>query len=312
MADLFRKYKSLFSTTSNSFGTGSDVEITLNSVTGLPTDTSITLTFDRVDSNGTALTTMERITGTLSGTTFAVEARGVDNTSDQAHTTPVVEQILNAADWNALMDGLLVNYNQDGSLKNITVDEIITDTITVNERMTASDIALTNGVSVDSILDENDLTSDSDTALATQQSIKAYVDRTKTYIQVKRIGTQTIPHNTATKVQFNSEDNDNLNEFDPTTNYRFTASKNGVYAFYVNIQFVYATSVLIRGYINGTGDNTMYYQTVQPANYHSNIATFIKRLKATDYVEIYVMQSYGSDNDIHGDQTTRLVISKLN
>jgi hypothetical protein len=42
--------------------------------------------------------------------------------------------------------------------------------------MTASDIALTNGVSVDSILDENDLTSDSDTALATQQSIKAYVD----------------------------------------------------------------------------------------------------------------------------------------
>ena len=115
MADLFRKYKSLFSTTSNSFSTGSDVEITLNSVTGLPTDTSITLTFDRVDSNGTALTTMERITGTLSGSTFQVEERGVDNTSDQPHTTPVVEQILNAADWNALIDALLVNYQQDGT-----------------------------------------------------------------------------------------------------------------------------------------------------------------------------------------------------
>jgi hypothetical protein len=37
-------------------------------------------------------------------------------------------------------------------------------------------LTLENGVSVDAILDENNLASDSDTALATQQSIKAYVD----------------------------------------------------------------------------------------------------------------------------------------
>jgi hypothetical protein len=119
MTDLFRKYKSLFSTTSNSFGTGSDVDITLNSATGLPTDTDITLTFDRVDSNGSATGLMERIIGRVSGVTFAVKERGVDNTTERAHTTPVVEQVFNAADWNGLMEALLVNYQQDGKFIDI-------------------------------------------------------------------------------------------------------------------------------------------------------------------------------------------------
>jgi len=119
MTDLFRKYKSLFSTTSNSFGTGSDVDITLNSATGLPTDTDITLTFDRVDSNGSATGLMERIIGRVSGVTFQVKERGVDNTTERAHTTPVVEQVFNAADWNGLMEALLVNYQQDGKFIDI-------------------------------------------------------------------------------------------------------------------------------------------------------------------------------------------------
>ena len=50
MADKLRKYKSLYSSTCNTFSTGEGVTITPASVTGLPTDTEITLTFDRVDS----------------------------------------------------------------------------------------------------------------------------------------------------------------------------------------------------------------------------------------------------------------------
>jgi len=119
MADLFRKYKSLFSTTSNSFGTGSDVDITLNSAIGLPTDTDITLTFDRVDPNGNVTGLVERIIGRVSGETFQVKERGVDGTNESAHTTPVVEQVFNAADWNGLMEALLVNYQQDGKFIDI-------------------------------------------------------------------------------------------------------------------------------------------------------------------------------------------------
>lgn len=118
MADYFRKGKSLFSTTSNTFSTGDGVTITPNSVTGLPTDCEICLTFDRVDSGGTATPTkMERIIGVITGGNFVVRAttgRGADGTTDQAHTSPVVEYIPNAEDMNDQVDGLLVAHAQTG------------------------------------------------------------------------------------------------------------------------------------------------------------------------------------------------------
>ena len=67
-AHKFRKVKSLFSTTlSSGISTGTGETITPASVVGLPTDTEITLTLDRVDSGGTATPSkMERITGIIS------------------------------------------------------------------------------------------------------------------------------------------------------------------------------------------------------------------------------------------------------
>ena len=53
-----------------------------------------------------------------------------------------------------------------------------TDIMSVN----SSGLAFTSGVRVNSILDEDDLVSDSDTALATQQSIKAYIDTAVTSV----------------------------------------------------------------------------------------------------------------------------------
>lgn len=127
MADYFRKTKSLYASTTNTFGTGTSVTITPNSVTGLPTDTEITLTFDRVDSTGAETPAkMERIIGTISGGNFVVRTspstgRGADGTSDAAHTSPVVEYINNAKDINDRVDGILVEHNQDGTHKTATV-----------------------------------------------------------------------------------------------------------------------------------------------------------------------------------------------
>lgn len=133
MADLFRKAKSLYSSTSSTFGTGEGVTITPASVSGLPTDTEIVLTFDRVDSGGTATPSkLERIKGTISGGNFVVASggRGFDGTSEQAHTSPVVEFIPNAADINDLVDGITAEHNQDGSHSNITASIITADKIT--------------------------------------------------------------------------------------------------------------------------------------------------------------------------------------
>lgn len=118
MADKFRKTKSNFATTLvTGIGTGTGDTITLNSTTGLPTDTEITLTFNRVTSGGVVNSTsvMERITGTISGATLINYTRGVDGTTEQAHAGGVVvEYIPNAADMNDQIDGILVGHDQQG------------------------------------------------------------------------------------------------------------------------------------------------------------------------------------------------------
>lgn len=121
--DKLKKYKSLFSTTlSTGIGTGTGDTITPASVSGLPTDTAITLTFDRVDSGGVATPTkLERIVGVISGGNFTSYVRGVDGTTEQAHTAgAVIEMIWNADDWNDAVDWGLVQHNQDGTHGAIT------------------------------------------------------------------------------------------------------------------------------------------------------------------------------------------------
>jgi hypothetical protein len=116
MSDLLRKYKSLYSSTTNTFSTGESVTITPASVTGLPTDTEITLTFDRVDATGTKTPDkMERIRGTISGSNFVVSSggRAVEGT-EQVHTAPVVEMVWNADDLNDIVDWGLAEHGQDG------------------------------------------------------------------------------------------------------------------------------------------------------------------------------------------------------
>lgn len=131
MADYFRKYKSLYSSTSNSFGTGTGETITPNSVSGLPTDTEIVLTFDRVNSQGVETPSlMERIKGTISGGNFVIATggRGYDGTTEQAHTSPVVEQIWNAKDLNDIVTGIITEHNQNGTHGAITSSSVVTFT----------------------------------------------------------------------------------------------------------------------------------------------------------------------------------------
>lgn len=116
--DKLKKYKSLFSTTlSTGIGTGTGDTITPATVTGLPTDTAITLTIDRVDSGGTATPTkLERITGVISGGNLTSYVRAKDSTTEQAHSAgAVIEMVWNAQDWNDMCDWGLVNHKQDGT-----------------------------------------------------------------------------------------------------------------------------------------------------------------------------------------------------
>ena len=125
MANHFFKSKSLFSTTlSSSISTGTSDTITLASVVGLPTDTEVTLTFERVDATGAKTPTkMERIRGTISGSNLISYTRAIGSEgTEQAHLAgSVIEMVFNAKDWNDAVDGILVEHNQDGTHAAATV-----------------------------------------------------------------------------------------------------------------------------------------------------------------------------------------------
>lgn len=117
----FRKSKSLYSSTlSGSISTGTGETISPSSVAGLPTDTEMTLTIDRVDANGNATPAkLERISGTISGGNLISYTRGVDNTTEQPHSAgAIIEAIWSAKDWNDAIDGILTITSQTGGLKN--------------------------------------------------------------------------------------------------------------------------------------------------------------------------------------------------
>jgi hypothetical protein len=124
--DLLKKSKSLFSTTlSTGIGTGTSDTITPASVAGLPTDTAITITIDRVDSSGVATPAkLERITGVISGGNLTSYVRGVDGTTEQAHSGgAVIEMVWNADDLNDMVDWGLAEHNQDGTHKVVLTAE---------------------------------------------------------------------------------------------------------------------------------------------------------------------------------------------
>lgn len=141
--DLLKKYKSLFSTTlSVGIGTGTGDTITPASVSGLPTDTLITLTFDRVDSGGSATPTkLERIQGIVSGGNFVSYTRGIDGTTEQAHAGgAVIEMIWNADDWNDAVTWGLTEHNQLGGHTNITASNITASGVSTLTSLTATSL----------------------------------------------------------------------------------------------------------------------------------------------------------------------------
>jgi hypothetical protein len=61
---------------------------------------------------------MERITGIISTGNLTAYTRGVDGSTEQAHSSgAVIEYIWNADDLNDLVDGILVCHNQVGNIK---------------------------------------------------------------------------------------------------------------------------------------------------------------------------------------------------
>lgn len=109
--DKFKKAKRRFTTTIGTGGiSGAGTTLPLLSVTGLDTDTAITLVLDP------GLLTEEVITGVVSGSDIINCVRGKEGTTAQAHSVgAVVAMYFTETHWDDAMDGILAQHNQDGT-----------------------------------------------------------------------------------------------------------------------------------------------------------------------------------------------------
>lgn len=148
ITDKLRKKKSLFSTTLNGAISAVDTVATLVSTSGLPTDTAITITINRIDSNGTATPSlMETVTGIVSGSTITSMLRAEDGTTARTHATgSIVEMLWDAETWNDAVVAFLTEHNQDGTHAPVTITNILTSAgITLDQNGTTSASTSTGG-----------------------------------------------------------------------------------------------------------------------------------------------------------------------
>ena len=113
--------------------------------------------------------------------------------------------------------------------------------------------------------------------------------------------TLTVPHNTDTKIHMDTEDWDTQNEFDSTTNYRFTATKSGKYLLYLFGAYSDLSDQDKFGlhfYKNGSKviDPLMCMAATTADDTFS--VRMIISLEANDYVEFGTRQLAGSDKTL--------------
>ena len=126
--------------------------------------------------------------------------------------------------------------------------------------------------------------------------------------------TQTIATETWTKLALATEKYDKNNDFDSSTNYRFTAPVDGIYLVNLNVAFslTAGNDAGAAIYLNGA-ENNLRIDPPGRSGGHFNINVIaMLDLDATDYVEFYALHSEGSDDTITGSSPrTFAMVHKL-
>jgi len=126
---------------------------------------------------------------------------------------------------------------------------------------------------------------------------------------------QSITNGTITKAQFNTKAYDLNNEFDATTNFRFTATNAGKYL----VTFTPLIAAIVDGqvftgsiYKNGSvAYNATFESTGSANNMGSSLATVVS-LATADYLEFYVIQTDSVSRNLAGGATnTAAMVQRL-
>lgn len=109
-----------------------------------------------------------------------------------------------------------------------------------------------------------------------------------------------------TKMEVNNESYDEQNEFDSTTNYRFTATEAGYYLCIVNaaIQMIADKFLWVSIWKNGVETATVDFHS-SLSNWLYGLSTSVIYLAATDFIEGYVQHDCGGNRDMAASDTGR-------
>jgi len=128
-----------------------------------------------------------------------------------------------------------------------------------------------------------------------------------TFSASQTASTQSIANLTWTKVILPTEEWDTNNNFDSTTNYRFTPTVAGYYQINGNVSFnaLSNAEVLCSIYKNGTAYK--YGNDIKATNiWMVNISSLVYFNGSTDYVELYVFQDSGASRTMNAEGLTRI------
>lgn len=136
--------------------------------TGVSANNPAILVIDRQDANGTDIPSKReyvKVTN-VSGATFTIGTRGMNGSTDQVHSVGArVECVTDVETWKSMKDTFEVEHVSTDGTHDFS-----------SSNVDFQGISLGAGTTMTAVLDEDDMASDSATSLATQQSIKAYVD----------------------------------------------------------------------------------------------------------------------------------------
>ena len=148
-----------------------------------------------------------------------------------------------------------------------------------------------------------------DTGTVTQAMLGTNVAGNGPAFSAYRTATQSIGNSSWTKVQLNAEDYDTNNNFDPSTNYRFTPTVAGYYQVNWSVNIAALSAEYISA-VYKNGANFAYGQNLATSSGRYNFqagSTLVYLNGSTDYLELYVFQASGGSLNINpGGDASRL------
>ena len=209
--------------------------------------------------------------------------------------------------------GAFTTLNSTGGALNGTLGATTASTGDFTTLTSSTSLDIGSTIAITGVLDEDTMSSDSAVKLATQQSIKAYVDTGLGGITTSNgfeafLGTSTFPSSgVITKMTYQNVIYDTGSCYDNSVNYRFTPTVAGKYYVYSKNFFTSSSNNanFIHTYIYKNGlaysySRDFFVTTTYMNSFVGNTSSTIDMNGTTDYVEIFI-QYNGSGLMMYGD-----------